>query len=130
MAESAQLRDNRQREVFIGIKAGHNLRCLVVGNLRFYLIPMCPVVGPGVDKVFRSQGWICVEQVSFSRTQAASVNKEPHRDPRTDDTWLATGNSGCADDAWEGVTQVANNRLEQLCFFGAGQSRHQFFGFL
>ena len=70
----AQGLNSREREVLVGVKAGHRSRRLVGADLFFDVVFMGTSVSPGIGKVLRTQRWVAAQKFRFAGAEAFGLN--------------------------------------------------------
>jgi hypothetical protein len=109
-----QLCDYLQWDILVRREAGHPLRGLVPANLRLDFFSMRARVGASVYQVLGAEMRVGTEQGLLARTQAASLLKQPDRNPCSNDTRLTAAHIRPPIDARKIVIKLPNHPLEDL----------------
>jgi hypothetical protein len=130
MAEAPQSLYGGQRKVFVGIAPRHR-SCRFVGtDLLLDLLSMRTSISPRVGQILSPQRRIALQEVGFTGAQTFRLGENPDGNPRANDTQLGPTDTRNTLNAGKCVSKIADDPLEELCFFRTGQCRQELLNFL
>jgi len=87
-------------------------------------------IGPCIGQICGPQSGIAPQEVGFTGAQTLCLDENPNGNTRADNTWLAPTDVWSALNPRKRVPKIADDPLEDLCFFCTGQCRQELLNFL